>query len=118
MTTIGQAAAAAGLTRKAVRLYEERVERLRFIAAARSLGLHVDQVAEILGAAHDGQRPCATTHRMLDERIAQIDRVIGERSTLRAALTAARERPATGDAAICPVVEAEDHDRPGRSATR
>src|SRR5215216_4724856 len=106
--TIGRAAAAAGLSPKAVRLYETRgllatptrtaagyrlytdadITRLRFIAAARQFGLHVDQVAEILDAAHDGQRPCATTNQLLDRRIGEIDRVIAELSDLRATLTA------------------------------
>jgi MerR family transcriptional regulator, copper efflux regulator len=126
--SIGRAAAATGLSPKAVRLYEARgllaaptrtaagyrlytdaeIARLRFIAAARQLGLHVDQVAEILDAAHDGQRPCATTHQLLDRRIGEIDRVIAELSTLRATLTAARQTPAADTdpaATICPVVE-------------
>jgi MerR family transcriptional regulator, copper efflux regulator len=123
--TIGRAAAAAGLSPKAVRLYETRgllpaptrsaagyrlytdneIARLRFIAAARQLGLHVDQVGEILDAAHDGQRPCATTTRLLDRRIGEIDHVIAELSALRATLIAARETPAADNAAICPVVE-------------
>jgi MerR family transcriptional regulator, copper efflux regulator len=125
--TIGRAAAAAGLSPKAVRLYEARrllaaptrtaagyrlytdadIARLRFIAAARQLGLHVDQVAEILNAAHDGQRPCATTNQLLDRRIGEIDRVIAELSGLRATLTAARDAPAAtaADAAICPVLQ-------------
>jgi MerR family copper efflux transcriptional regulator len=87
--TIGRAAAAAGVSPKAVRLYEARgllaaparsaagyrlysdaeIARLRFIAAARQLGLHVDQVAEVLDAAHDGRRPCATTNLLLDKRL-------------------------------------------------
>jgi MerR family copper efflux transcriptional regulator len=125
--TIGRAAAAAGLSRKAVRLYETRgllpirtrtasgyrlftdadVARLWFIAAARQLGLHIDQVAEILTAAHDGQPPCATTRALLDRRIGEIDRVIAELSTLRESLTTARDTAAsaTPDTAICPVLE-------------
>ncbi|CCK58074.1 MerR family transcriptional regulator [Mycobacterium canetti] len=125
--TIGRAAAAAGLSRKTVRLYETRglllaparsaagyrlyteadVARLRFIAAARQLGLHVGQVAEILDAAPDGQRPCATTNQLLDRRIGEIDQAIAELSALRDTLTAARDTPAgtATDAAICPVLE-------------
>ncbi|RFZ21407.1 HTH-type transcriptional regulator CueR [Mycobacterium marinum] len=128
VVTIGRAAAAAGLSPKAVRFYETRglmpdstrsangyrlythtdIARLRFIAAARQLGLHVDQVAEILAAAHDGQRPCATTNKLLDQRIAEIDHVMAELSALRNTLTTARETPAADtatDAAICPVLE-------------
>lgn len=126
--TIGRAAAAAGLSRKAVRLYEicgllraparsaagyrlyteADIARLRFIAAARQLGLHIGQVAEILNAAHDGQRPCATTNQLLDRRISEIDHVVAELSALRDKLTAARDTPAAdtaADTAICPVLE-------------
>lgn len=133
--TIGRAAAATGLSPKAVRLYEARgllaaptrtaagyrlytntdIGRLRFIAAARQLGLHVDQVAEILKAARDGQRPCSTTHQLLDRRIGEIDHVIAELTTLRATLTAARQTPATNtnsDATICPVVEHAQQHKP------
>ena len=83
------------------------VARLRFIAAARQLGLHIDQVAEILTAAHNGQPPCATTRALLDRRIGEIDRVIAELSTLRESLTTARDTAAsaTPDTAICPVLE-------------
>jgi MerR family copper efflux transcriptional regulator len=125
--TIGRAAVAAGVTPKAVRLYETRgllnrpartaagyrlynndhVARLRFIAAARHLGLRLDQVAEILAAAHDGQRPCGTTRALLDQRLNEINSVISELAALRAALTAARDGHSTtvGDATVCPVIE-------------
>lgn len=126
--TIGRAAAAAGLTPKAVRLYEGRglllppartaagyrlyseadVGRLRFIAAARRLGLHIDQITHILAAAHGGERPCTTTRRVLDQRIGEIDAVLSQLTDLRDSLTQARDGN-TGhspdDPQICPVIE-------------
>ena len=94
--TISRAAAAAGLTAKAIRLSETRglvsaptrtdagyrlytdadIARLRFIAAARRLGLHVDQIAEILADAPGGLRPCRITQTVLDRRINEIDTLI------------------------------------------
>lgn len=127
--TIGAAASAVGLSPKAVRLYEARgllpaakrtpagyrtyteadLSRLRLIAAARSLGLHLDQIADVLTAAHDGQHPCTTTRHLLNQRISEIDRVVAELTSLRASLTAALE-PTDTDLAdtpgICPVIEA------------
>jgi MerR family copper efflux transcriptional regulator len=123
-TTIGAAAAATGLTRKAVRLYEahgllaptERtpagyrvytdtdLRRLRFIAAARRLGLHLDQIADILTASN-GKAPCGTTRALLDQRIAEIDRVITELRSLRDALAIARDTDAAGGSGICPIIE-------------
>jgi DNA-binding transcriptional MerR regulator len=109
--TIVAAAAAAGLTPKAVRLYESRgllahtertqagyriyteadLARLQFIAAARSVGLHLNQIGEILAAAHGGQRPCSITRELLDQRINEIDHIVADLSTLRDTLTTARE---------------------------
>lgn len=126
--TIGDAAAATGLTPKAIRLYESRglvepvartaagyrtfsedaLRRLRFIAASRRLGLHLDQVAEILEAAGAGGRPCGITRELLDQRIGEVDRVMDELSRLREDLLAARHsKPADAtDSSICPVIEA------------
>lgn len=126
--TIGRAAAAAGLTPRAVRLYEARgllptpvrtgsgyrvygpadVARMRFIAAARRLGLHIDQVAEILVTANEGQRPCGTARAILDRRIAEIDDVVRELTDLRSALLSARDTSAESsenEACLCPMIE-------------
>lgn len=125
--TIGRAAAAAGLTPKAVRLYEARglvpiptrtasgyrlytasdIAQMRFIAAARRLGLHLDQVADILVTARGGQRPCRTARAFLDQRIGEIDDAIRHLTDLRNALVSARDTsadPADHDS-ICPVIE-------------
>lgn len=112
--TIAAAAAAAGLTPKAIRLYEARgllapaernpagyriytqadLARLHFIAAARSLGLHLSQIGDILAAAHDGQRPCSTARELLDQRIDEINDAVAELSALREAVAAARDTSA------------------------
>lgn len=77
--TIGQAAAAVGVTRKAVRVYEAKglltpadrsptgyrlydhhdVELLTFIRRARTLGLHLDDIGQILAIRSGGAPPCA-----------------------------------------------------------
>lgn len=125
--TIGEAAAATGLTPKAIRLYELRglvepaertaagyrifsmdaLRRLRFIAASRRLGLHLDQIAEILEAADAGARPCGITRDLLDQRIGEVDRVMAELSGLREVLLAARRTKtiSSNDSFICPVIE-------------
>ncbi len=125
--TIGAAAAAAGLSPKAVRMYEIRgllppparaangyrvytdddVSRLRFIAAARRLGLHLDQVGDVLTAARGGQRPCATTRTLLRQRIVEIDRLSRDLQRTRSLLTDALEvDDPLADAEVCPVIEA------------
>jgi DNA-binding transcriptional MerR regulator len=62
------------------------VERLRFVASARTLGLSLDDILEILGARDNGLAPC---QRMLDaigQRLYEIDRRIADLLTLRDSL--------------------------------
>ncbi|WP_331753103.1 MerR family DNA-binding protein (plasmid) [Streptomyces sp. NBC_00637] len=111
--TIGQAAKAAGLTRKAVRAYEaggllpaaertragyrlytdHEVELLTFIRRARTLGLHLDGIRVVLANRDGGTPPCATVRDLLDDRIAEIDGIVTELLALRQALAETRQRP-------------------------
>lgn len=110
--TIGQAAKAAGLTRKAVRVYEARgllpaaertsagyrlydqrdVELLIFIRRARTLGLHLDDIRDVLAIRAGGTPPCPTVRNLLHARIAEIDATIAELLALRDTLTDTRQR--------------------------
>jgi len=107
--TTSQAAAGAGLSRKALRLYEQRgllaapertaagyrrytrtdIDTLIFIRRARALGLRVEDIAAILALRRDGRAPCDTTRALLDQRIHQIDTTLAELTALRAALARA-----------------------------
>lgn len=125
--TIGQAAQAAGLTRKAIRLYESKgllrsaarsaagyrlythgdVELLTFIRRARTLGLHLDDIREVLAIRCAGTPPCARVPGMLDARVAEIDAAVADLLTLRETLTQTRQtggREET-DAAVCAIIE-------------
>jgi len=88
---VGQVARAAGVSAKAVRLYEARgllppaarnaagyrvfeasdVDTVRFIRRARSLGLGLDAAADILATHRSGQAPCGRTGQLLEQRIAE-----------------------------------------------
>ncbi|WP_406721936.1 heavy metal-responsive transcriptional regulator [Streptomyces althioticus] len=127
--TIGQAAKAAGLTRKAVRVYEAKgllppaersqagyrlyseddVELLTFIRRARALGLHLDDVGEVLHIRRGGTPPCDAVRNLLDARIAEIDATITDLLALRQALTETRrgadDRPCGEPAAVCSIIE-------------
>jgi len=110
--TIGQAAAAAGVTRKAVRVYEAKglltpadrsptgyrlydhhdVELLTFIRRARTLGLHLDDISQILAIRNGGTPPCAAVRDLLDERIANVDSTVADLLKLRQSLISTRAR--------------------------
>lgn len=109
--TTGQAAHAAGLSRKALRLYEQRgllaaperttagyrrytrtdIDTLIFIRRARALGLRLDDIAAILALRRDGRPLCDTTRTLLDQRIIQIDTTLADLAALRATLARARD---------------------------
>lgn len=110
--TMGQAAKAAGVTRKAVRVYEARgllpaaerteagyrlyderdVELLTFIRRARTLGLHLDDIRDVLAIRDGGTLPCATVRDLLDARITELDATVAELLALRRTLVETRKR--------------------------
>ncbi|KOV63019.1 MerR family transcriptional regulator [Streptomyces sp. AS58] len=127
--TIGQTARAAGLTRKAVRVYEARgllpeaersmagyrlytladVKLLTFIRQARALGLHLDDVREVLEIRRGGTPPCDAVRDLLDARIAEIDATVVDLLALRQTLTETREaagdRPTGEPSTVCSIIE-------------
>jgi MerR family copper efflux transcriptional regulator len=126
--TVGQAAQASGLTRKAVRLYEAKgllppaqrsdagyrlysdddVAALRFIHQARALGLRLDEIKDIMALRRGGAAPCQHVLRLLDQHVADIDRTIAELRQLRRALTDTRNTAVaagTGGGAVCRIIE-------------
>lgn len=143
--TIGQAAHATGLTRKAIRVYEAKgllppaqrthtgyrlynqadLELLTFIRRARTLGLHLDDIRDVLALRNGAIPPCATLRDMLDTRIAELDTTITELLALRGTLTDTRrlasacddDRPVTA----CPIIEhttPEPRSKPADSLTQ
>jgi MerR family copper efflux transcriptional regulator len=127
--TIGQAAEAAGVTRKAVRVYEARgllpaaerteagyrlyserdVELMTFIRRARTLGLHLDDIRDVLAIRNGGTPPCATVRDLLDDRITEIDTTVAELLALRKTLAETRQRAddCTDDqpVTVCGIIE-------------
>lgn len=130
--TVGQAARRTGLTPKAIRLYEARgvlplaerteagyrtfsqrdVDLLRFIQRARSLGLHLDEIKEILDLERGGTQPCATMLRLVEAHVQDIDRALADlralRKTLLSVRNAAEESDRRGETAVvCRIIEAK-----------
>jgi DNA-binding transcriptional MerR regulator len=94
------------------RRYEpDVIERLRFIASARSLGFSLTDVAEILAARERGIAPCDRVLELLDMQLQQLDQRIANLLVLRDDLRAIRaegaQRPrndVAGDACVCYLV--------------
>ena len=62
------------------------IERLRFIASARRLGLSLDDIAEILSARDQGIAPCQRVLDVIGQRLAEIDRRVADLLALRQTL--------------------------------
>lgn len=135
--SVSQAARQAGVTRKAIRIYEskglltpaERTEAgyrvftaddvaiLRFIRQAKTLGLTLTEIGDILDLQRGGAQPCDRVTQLLDAHLAQIEATLAElrqlRTTLRTARAAADQARRTGsDAVVCCIIET------GSAATR
>lgn len=118
---IGEAAAAAGMTTKALRFYEERgllpapgrtangyrhyppetLGRLDFIRRSRAAGLSLSQIGDILALRDSGGPPCGHVRDLLARELEDLDRRIGELASLRAAVAGFHRRLTEADPAGC-----------------
>lgn len=128
--TVGKAAEMAGVSRKAIRLWEDKgllppaarteagyrlfdeadLDVLRFIRRAKALGLTLDEINDILDLQRGGAHPCDRVTQILDAHLDQINHTLTELRQLRRALLAARRtadqtRKAGGDAVVCQIIE-------------
>lgn len=108
--TVGEVVGKVGISSKTVRLWEARglipeaersstgyrlfsepdIARLQFICQAKSLGLTLAEIGEILSLRHAGQTPCERVSQLIDARIVQIDQAIDDLHRLRETLADAR----------------------------
>ncbi len=127
---VGQAAEAARVTPKAVRLWESKgllppadrtasgyrifteddVEVLQFIRQAKALDLTLDEIGEVLDLQRHGAVTCGRVTALLDTHIEQLDKTMVDltrlRSTLDRARKTARDGQARGqEAVICHIIE-------------
>ncbi len=131
---IGELAARFGLNPKTIRYYEEigllpkagrsdsgyrrydsrDVERLGFIRRAKTLGLELSEIRDILAVQQEGAPPCDQVLSLIDTKISAIDRRMAELATFRAELATLRAtwtdederfRRSATPACICPIIE-------------
>ncbi len=88
------------------------VERLRFIASARGLGIALKDIAEILAARDDGIAPCDRVLDVLSHQLTEIDRRIADLLTLREVLQTIQQEGASlprddvaGEHCVCYLVK-------------
>jgi len=65
---------------------EEDVDRLRFVAGARQLGLSLDDIQEILALRDRGEAPCRVVLTLLEEKANEVQERIRELKRLEAEL--------------------------------
>jgi len=128
--TVGKAAQLTGVSAKAIRLYESQgllpeaerteagyrlfaasdLEVLHFVRQAKTLGLRLGEIKDILDLQRAGAQPCGRVTELLDTHITEIDRTVADLRRLRRSLAAARRaadetRRMGGDAVVCRIIE-------------
>ncbi|MCU6479075.1 heavy metal-responsive transcriptional regulator [Arthrobacter sp. A2-55] len=118
---IGETAAAAGLTAKTLRFYEDRgllpvadrapngyrdytretVDRLEFIRRGRTAGLTLAQIGDILRIRETGHAPCIHVRDLLAAQLEDLDARIAELTALRATVADVHDAAAAGDPKAC-----------------
>jgi MerR family copper efflux transcriptional regulator len=133
---VGAAAKAARVSAKAVRLWESkgllppagRTEAgyrlfdqqdlgvLKFIRQAKTLGLTLNEIKDILDLQRGGGAPCGRVIELLDAHIADIDQTLNELRQLRRSLTTARNTARDSQrrgehAVVCRIIESQQSDQ-------
>lgn len=74
-------------TESGYRVYSAQdVERLRFIKGAKSLGLSLQEIKEIMALWGEGTTPCSHVEHLLQDKLAELDRRIAELVNFREGL--------------------------------
>lgn len=118
---IGETAAAAGMTPKTIRFYEERgllppaersangyreyehptVGRLEFIRRGQMAGLTLAQIHDILRIRDAGVTPCSHVRDVLARQLTDLDRQIAEITALRATVAEYHAAAEAADPEYC-----------------
>src|SRR5882762_7007611 len=126
---IGEVATRSGVSRKALRLYEsagilpaprrtaagyrvygpETLSTLTFVAQARRLGFHLDEIKEVVQIKRSGRCPCARVLDLVRHKVAELDRTLADltevRRGLQELLRSSSRSARRGEAAVCHHIE-------------
>jgi len=135
---VGDVAKQAGVSRKALRLYEslgilaapgrtpagyrtfgvEVIPLLGFVGRARRMGFTLREIRDIIALRRAGQRPCGHVEQLARAKLRDLDQRLSDLATLRrslAAMLAEWEHVRNTAAAVCPCIESGE---PARAAAR
>ncbi len=89
---------------------DETVERLEFILKAKTLGLKLDEIKEILLLHEKGEVPCECTREFIRNKISEIEEKITSLTDLKTRLTELLKIKGYKIAikSICPIIETPD----------
>ncbi len=128
---VGELGKRAGVTRKALRVYEasrilpparrtpsgyrlyeaEALGIVTFVKQAQRLGFRLEEIREIVALRRSGRVPCAHVKGMVRRKLADLETL---RRGLRGLLRSWRSRD-TGEAAVCPHIERAGSSTNGRN---
>lgn len=101
----------AGRTEAGYRLFDQQdLGLLTFIRQAKTLGLTLTEIKDILDLQRGGAAPCSRVIELLDAHIADIDQTLNELRQLRRSLTTARNTARDSQqrgepAVVCRIIE-------------
>lgn len=107
----------AGRTEAGYRLFDQQdLGELKFIRQAKTLGLTLSEIKDILDLQRGGAAPCGRVIELLDAHIADIDQTLDElrqlRSSLSTAKNTARASQRRGESAVvCRIIENQQSDQ-------
>jgi DNA-binding transcriptional MerR regulator len=126
---IGEVASRSGVSRKALRLYEragilpssrrttagyrvygaETLSTLAFVAQARRLGLHLNEIKEVVQIRRSGRCPCPHVLDLVRQKVEELDRTLADltelRHGLKELLRSSSRSGRRGEAAVCHHIE-------------
>jgi MerR family copper efflux transcriptional regulator len=126
---IGEVASRSGMSRKTLRLYErtgilpasrrttagyrvygpDTLSTLTFVAQARRLGFHLDEIKEVVQIRRSGRCPCPHVLDLVRHKVEEIDRTLADltevRRGLQRLLQSSTRSSRRGAAAVCHHIE-------------
>jgi MerR family copper efflux transcriptional regulator len=126
---IGEVAFRSGVSRKALRLYErtgilpvsrrteagyrvygqEALATLAFVAQARRLGFHLDEIKQVVQIKRSGRCPCPHVLDLVRQKVEELDRALADltdvRRGLKELLRSSSRSPRRSEATVCHHIE-------------